>query len=163
MSSYIKFIFWNYQAWFWKKPTTNDYMIIEKQMGGGSRCRFSAGELTLNCMSLSLLEVDLDEKALVAGKQTNNTANTMSFWSTIINVTGPYFYLQCQELPADSNRVSFMLYTDEYLSLRSVSMCRGREWSGGKIHTSTSRMGWYLCNLCTLCCTGCVLWGAIVW
>lgn len=27
---------------------------------GSPRCRLSAGELTLNCVSLSLLEVDLD-------------------------------------------------------------------------------------------------------
>lgn len=87
-------------------------------------------------MSLSLLEVDLDEKALVAGKQTNNTANTTQFEAQIINDTGPYFYLQCQELPADSNTVSFNIC----LSI-SISMCQGREWGEGKIHISTSRMG----------------------
>lgn len=34
--------------------------MIRAADGQESRCRLSAGELTLNCVSLSLLEVDLD-------------------------------------------------------------------------------------------------------
>lgn len=44
---------------------------MEKQI-----MRLSAGELTVNCMSLSLLDVDLGKKGLVAGKQKNHKVNT---------------------------------------------------------------------------------------
>ncbi len=63
------------------------FTIFHNKMGnqkGEKQSRFSARELTVNCMSLSLLVEDLDEKGLVAGKQTNHMVNTTrEFMSTI--------------------------------------------------------------------------------
>lgn len=47
------------------------FLIKCKSRAGASAC-----ELTVNCMSLSLLVVDLGKKGLVAGKQTNHKVNT---------------------------------------------------------------------------------------
>lgn len=84
-------------------------------------------------MSLSLLEVDLDEKALVAGKQTNNTAKSTQesicwgfFEARLSTLQGHIFIYSAKELPADSNRVSFMLDADKYLSLRFCQHVSGK-------------------------------------
>ncbi len=70
---FIRLMLWK---WIWSSKELNNLHILTNwKANGRKQSRFSACELTMNCMSLSLLEVDLGKKALEAGKQTNPTVN----------------------------------------------------------------------------------------
>lgn len=63
----------------------------------GKQSTILTGELTVNCMSLSLLEEDLEEKGLVAGKTEktrgqHRTEGGKNVMSTILYQIGPPFF-----------------------------------------------------------------------
>lgn len=68
---------------------------------GEKQSMFSACELTVNCMSLSLLEVDLGKKALVAGKTDKPHSQHMRIYVCTKHIY-TFFYLPCIYVPTAS-------------------------------------------------------------
>lgn len=81
-------------------------------------------------MSLSLLEVDLDEKALVAGKQTNNTANTtqesVCLFEAQLSMLQGYIFIYSAKSFLQTPIEYLLLYADEYLSLHFCQHVLGK-------------------------------------
>lgn len=115
----------------------------------GKQSTILTGELTVNCMSLSLLEEDLEEKGLVAGKTEktrgqHRTEGGKNVMSTSYTKSGPLFFSYSQSTLSFSRHLRY-----SYASFCLLLLCFGffvlsiRIWNQRKFWQNLLTFMWF--------------------